>query len=1239
MMKRMRFFVLCLLASVCHGYRPPIDQQAKMTLSISEFPDTSDEDGVKLRKVPVETPLEFTVTLKNDRASTVKGVLHVWLNDDWKVAGDDKFELLMEPGQQRTLAFKAIASPRVLSAVYPVHAQMTFKLEGKDVVLHPIALFEAQVKKEKAQAGSPLQELIARDGVSRLDALAGRTFYKQKEKAVELGVYYSSSDQASGTHHSRGLQTRGGISRPGFNIHPPYRNGSGVVWTDYTVSLPANKPASLAFHTAIRESAPSEPKSDGVEFKVVVVDASGVEKEVFTRFSDAKAWEAARVDLSAYAGQRVTLRIWSGPGPKNDTTCDSCFWGDVVLVVGTLPKLPTEAQWQTREQAAVARAKQVLDQKRATGKGAFLLQVNGQPFGAALELGEQGITDGVLAFSDGTRALTYRGFQCEVDGLNVGGVENGQPVLQVKNSKTWGGTEELSHEVSRPSGMLTVRTKLSVEQGVLKIAWDMPGAKRDDRGTPRFTRLALGPCNEKVWRVYAGLGNVIENPGPFKLHSGGFGLSTRHVGADYPNGLSLVQACDVFPDGAVYVPETKRFSLETLHDATFMLIPSAKGAYDAARVYSDRSGFKKGKGVNSILGRMCLDQWGGDYGVAAEDLKQAGRYGLNDSLFVKHSWQRWGYDYRLPEIYPPMGGLEPFQAMREAARQAGILFIPHDNYIDFYPDAEKFSYDQIYFSADGKPVRAWYNEGARALSYKWMPHAFRPWMDANLKLMHDGFDPDGIFIDVFTAVPPVDYYDRAGTYYPRMRTVKEWAGAFDICREKLRKDGPMVSEAGTDALIGSVDAGQSDHFGADRWMSGFGDAERTPWHDMATHGKMILLAGGLGPRYAARDWEDHSGNPLHGYGSDDYLSNTVMGGRNPMCDGPFSRRSVMTYWLLHDVCAVLARETFESHAFGKTIHQQQTVFSKDARVWVNRGSNQVWTVADGKQLPQYGFYVETPRAKAGVFLIDGQRVGFAKSEKALFVDARPRSNAIRKVKIESYAKEGKYVGNGTFDVTLHFKVLEPITDHRPFVHICNSSAKTSDSIVFQATIPGDVKRFATPGEWDVVVPVRVPSDVAAGVYTVRYGFYHPGHGDRLVIGEGPVDTGHRILGGELHVTKDAKGFSEGRYVKEDGGATERAQELNVDGRLLDFGDLSTDGAFRLVHEGNGTWLLTPLPGSKAFNADISLTYLASAYAKIKKVEMVEPFYAGSKVPNWSLDGATFRIACDGKSFAYRIVFE
>jgi len=60
-----------------------------------------------------------------------------------------------------------------------------------------------------------------------------------------------------------------------------------------------------------------------------------------------------------------------------------------------------------------------------------------------------------------------------------------------------------------------------------------------------------------------------------------------------------------------------------------------------------------------------------------------------------------------------------------------------------------------------------------------------------------------------------------------------------------------------------------------------GDAERIPWHDKASHGSFVLFAGGLGSVYAGGQDE-----VLHGYGSGDYLSMTVPGGRHPMCDSP-----------------------------------------------------------------------------------------------------------------------------------------------------------------------------------------------------------------------------------------------------------------------------------------------------------------------------------------------------------------
>ena len=240
---------------------------------------------------------------------------------------------------------------------------------------------------------------------------------------------------------------------------------------------------------------------------------------------------------------------------------------------------------------------------------------------------------------------------------------------------------------------------------------------------------------------------------------------------------------------------------------------------------------------------------------------------------------------------------------------------------------------------------AWFNKGRQAQSYRWLPTAFQPWLERNLQLVKTHIAPTSYFVDVFTAMPPVDFYDRAGRFYPKTVCAERWGAAFDRIRAVLGDNAPMISEAGHDALIGHLDAAQSDHMGwiarpvaISRWGLEAGDAERVPWHDMASHGAFVLLAGGLGHRYSG---EQHDPT-LHGYASDDYLSMTVLGGRNPMCDGPFSRRAVMTYWLLHDVCAELARREMLSHEFaGDDIHRQIVRFAGDAQVIANRGRDRL----------------------------------------------------------------------------------------------------------------------------------------------------------------------------------------------------------------------------------------------------------------------------------------------------------
>ena len=53
--------------------------------------------------------------------------------------------------------------------------------------------------------------------------------------------------------------------------------------------------------------------------------------------------------------------------------------------------------------------------------------------------------------------------------------------------------------------------------------------------------------------------------------------------------------------------------------------------------------------------------------------------------------------------------------------------------------------------------------------------------------------------------------------------------------------------------------------------------------------------------------------------------------------------------------------------------------SGGAEVWVNRGTNDVWRLANGVELPPYGYYTKSPTQESGIVLKDGARRRYAKS--------------------------------------------------------------------------------------------------------------------------------------------------------------------------------------------------------------------------------------------------------------------
>ena len=1067
-MRSVQFVVVgaALMSLTAEAYLPPVDERDGIRVEIGTFPqrDLPPPKGSTVRplgvtEVKAGAPRGFPVTITNKTDRAVEGDLGVWLNDDWDVTGPSG-ALALAPKAAKTLDFTATARPRALNALYPVHARFVPKGGDPDRAPHPVAIFK-HVHPNAPRARRPVAKPQLGRGTFALASFP-------RTVAVEVGgqVHPLAAD-GNAREYGGGMTVCG----DGWSVHPPYLKGAGFVMSDLALDLPSADP--LLFSSSIRIGSnlaqPGVPPSDGVEFKVFVVEGTSAPQEVRSVVvTDPTQTVDLTADLSSFAGKSVTLRLWTGPGPRMNTCCDGASWTALRLHVGERPVVTDEAVWRQREAEALARAKAARTAGTDEAAGRWQLPADDAVYGAGAVEGPRGLVDGALAFTDGERSVVYRGFTASV----------------------------LTGDCRvAPPPKATIRA----ERGTLRVSWSIPGATRDVWGYPRIGDLAVGPANERLFRVYAGTGNVIEHPRRFTLHQNGFDLSTRHVGADYANGLSVVQAVDIPPDTLQCDGANRLFSLHAHLDATFTFVPSAKGAFAAARRFRAVAGYRKSPGRGKLGGRMCLDQWGGDYARAAKDIRLAGKCGLNDAVFVKHVWQRWGYDYRLPEIYPPAGDRAAFADMARACRETGILFCPHDNYTDIYPDAENYSYDLVVFNLDGTPQLAWYNEGRRAQSYRWAPHAFHPWALRNAKLLREGCAPEAIFIDVLTAHGPFDYLDRAAHYHSKAETSAAWAKAFKTYRAGFGcPDAVCVSEAGQDHLVGVADAGQSDHFPAARWMSRteFDDAERTPWHDIVTHGNYVLFAGGLGARYQEPGWHRGGDAELHGYGSDDYLSNCIVGGRNPMAPGPFGRIAVATYWLQHDACAELGQSEFLDLRYEGDVHRQHAFFSDGGEVWVNRATNGVWKLPNGVALPPYGYYAKTRRTESGVVAREGVRCAFAKAPGSWFCDARTPSRQAKAASAErdrllGVNRAGRTVDFGGLRTNGAFRLadwtLTPLPNASPFTAEIDLAAFGRPEGRVAAVEPVEPERGAAVPEWKQEgTSLRLKADARAFAYRVRF---------------------------------------------------------------------------------------------------------------------------------------------------------
>ncbi|MFN7993252.1 MAG: hypothetical protein U0Q18_06610 [Bryobacteraceae bacterium] len=937
--------LLALFAAVAPAYNPPVDTAGPITIKIEEPAVGLYGAGGPAPLNRTGVPFSLVVAIENKADTAVTGTMRLGVIDGWKASPSGPAPFTVPAHGTKHAEFQVTIGEGSYSAHYPLHAYAEFSYGGNRLTAHAVMVIVTQLANppravlpvewkpvDVPEAGSmglgrlPLHRESAHVAASAIHGGKGAGESFQAAAPVEFGEKVNRGTERTAVSIALGPRS------------PSFQETVASAFTEYPLKLGKTQPIRLRFANAV--------SSGNAIFRVRVAAfgaPSGLPGTVvYERHSNAQTWESAEAPLNRFAGQEIRLQLEAET--QDGSSATRAYWAEPVLEAGHAPaSKPSEM--------------------RTLGKaGGYEIR---------WQQGARGLLDGAVVFAGPGKELRFQGFRIQVLGDALEGAQSTCELREVHREDN-GGRIRIRHSFRSWAGSFDVLGELWTEREALHARWWLEKTPAPKPWLDvHLEEVGAGPWNKSLDQVYAGPGNVIRHPGAFRMGFDGHHLATSFVGFDFEGGVSLVQAIDAVPDRLEVDPEAHISTLIAPHSQTQVFIP-AGDVWAGARIWRALSPARASAGVSKLAGRFIFDIWGfgANYAKSAADLEKAFQYGLTDSAVVWHNWQRWGYDYRLPDVFPPNpegGTLEDFVSIVRACRRNGVLFAPHDNYIDFYPDATGFTYDDVVFRPDGQPYKAWYRWGFEAQSYRFRPDRVRSFLERNVRMIRDGISPTAYFIDVWSSMGPFDYWTKDGQFVPRGETRRAWGESFAWIRNFLGENAPQMSEAGHDQLIGWLDGSQANILRIENppatgffWSIQHEDSERIPWLDAVYHDRFAVHGAGYEDRYAGGlDLKDH------GIYSADYITTEVLTGHPGMVAEPFGREVVRKYWLTHELMRALALRNIESVEFsGGDMHRQHVRWDNGAEVWVNRGKTD-WETGS-HTLPQYGFYAHVPDANGAV---------------------------------------------------------------------------------------------------------------------------------------------------------------------------------------------------------------------------------------------------------------------------------